>query len=138
MIDFNQSQSLAKALHTLLSNNVVVQSVLGDTPRLYDHAPDDPVYPYLTYGAMRSDDIGGDDSPLNAHNLTLHIWSRYGGRAEMMICLDAVSGALKGGGLALSGAHLVSANVVYTDIFRAPDGRTLHGLIRLNVTTQPS
>jgi len=32
---------------------------------------------------------------------------------------------------------LVSANVIFTDQFRAPDGLTLHGIIRLNATTQP-
>ena len=84
MSDFNQSQALAKAIHSTLSANIAVQSLLGDTPRLYDSAPEDPVYPYLTYGPMRSEDIGGDDSPLTAHIMTLHIWSRYRGRAEIM------------------------------------------------------
>jgi len=30
---------------------------------------------------------------------------------------------------------LVRAQVSYTDIFRAPDGQTLHGLIRFSLTT---
>jgi len=137
MSDINQAQALAKAIHLALSGNVAVQSVLGQEARLYDHAPEDPIYPYLTYGPMRSADVGGDESPMTAHNLTLHLWSRYGGRAETMAMLQAVSGALESGSWQLAEGHLVSANVIFTDQFRAPDGHTLHGIIRLNATTQP-
>ena len=137
MSDDNQAQALAKAIHLALSNNLAVQSILGQDARLYDHAPEDPIYPYLTYGPMRSADIGGDASPMTAHNLTLHLWSRYAGRAEIMTMLQAVSGALESGSWQLSEGHLVSANVIFTDQFRAPDGHTLHGIIRLNATTQP-
>ena len=137
MSDVNQAQALARAVHLALSSDVAVQSVLGQTPRLYDHPPEDPIYPYLTYGTMRSEDIGGDDSPMTAHNLTLHLWSRYGGRAEIMSMIQAVSGVLENDNWQLTDGHLVSANVIFTDQFRAPDGRTLHGIIRLNATTQP-
>jgi len=137
MSDFYHSLILAKAIHAALSSNTAVKSVLGESPRLYDAAPQDPIYPYLTYGPMRSEDIGGDNSPLFAHAVSLHIWSRYRGRAEVMTCVSAVAGALEGTNLQLSGAHLVSANTVYIDSFRAPDGRTLHGLIRMKITTQP-
>ncbi len=137
MSDTNQAQSLANAVHTALSADIAVQSVLGQNPRLYDHAPEDPIYPYLTYGPMRSEDIGGDNSPLTTHNMTLHLWSRYGGRAEIMALTNAVSGVLGSGNLQLTEGVLVSANVIFTDNFRAPDGRTLHGVIRFNATTQP-
>ena len=138
MTDTNQAQSLAKAVHAALGADVAVQSVLGNTPRLYDHAPEDPIYPYLTYGPLRSEDIGGDVSPMTAHNMTLHLWSRYGGRAEIMALTNAVSGVLESGGWQLTEGVLVSANVIFTDNFRAPDGRTLHGVIRFDATTQPT
>ena len=137
MSDINQVQALAKAIHLALKSDIAVQSVLGQEARLYDAPPEDPIYPYLTYGPMRSEDIGGDDSPMTAHNLTLHLWSRYGGRAEVMSIIQAVSGVLENGNWQLVEGHLVSANVIFTDQFRAPDGRTLHGIIRLNATTQP-
>jgi len=138
MSDIKQVQALAKAIHLVLGGDIAVQSVLGQEARLYDHPPEDPIYPYLTYGPMRSEDIGGDDSPLTGHNLTLHLWSRYGGRAEIMTLIQAVSGALENGNWQLAEGHLVSINVIFTDQFRAPDGRTLHGIIRLNAITQPS
>lgn len=137
MSDNNQAVELAKAIHSTLSANIAVQSILGNPPRLYDHPPEDPVYPYLSYGPMRSEDIGGDTSPMTAHSLTLHIWSRYSGRAEVLNGLSAVSGGLETENISLSTGKLISSHIVFTDNFRAPDGRTLHGIIRLHVTTQP-
>lgn len=137
MSDFNQSRAVAKAIHIALSNDVTVQNLLGDPARLYDHPPEDPIYPYLSYGPTRSEDVGGDLTPMITHSLTLHLWSRYGGREEILQCLSAVAEVLESTTLSLVDAHLVSANIVFSDHFRAPDGRTLHGLLRLNVTTQP-
>ena len=67
--------------------------------------------------------------------MTLHIWSRYAGRAEVMEVLSAVTTALEDAPLNLTGIALARAQVTYTDIFRAPDGQTLHGLIRYALTT---
>lgn len=137
MSDENQAIELAKAIHAALSADITVQSILGTPARLYDHPPKDPIYPYLSYGPMRSEDIGGDDSPMTAHSLTLHLWSRYSGRAETLSGLSAISGALEVENISLNTANLISSHIFFTDNFRAPDGRTLHGIIRLQVTTQP-
>ena len=135
MSDMTGTIEISKAIHALLSGHEEVQTVLGSSPRLYDNPPEDPVFPYLTYGPMRSEDISADGVLMSAHTLTLHIWSRYGGRAQVMEILAAVTGVLQGGGLTLEGISLVRAQISYTDIFRAPDGQTLHGLIRFSLTT---
>ncbi len=131
---------LAKAIHSALSGDVSIQSLLGTPPRLYDHAPEDPVFPYLSYGDMRCEAIGGDDVSLEQHTLSLHIWSRYGGRAEIMHLLDAITQRLSPDVLVAIPVGvtdwLVSANIVFTDIFKAPDGQTLHGVVRFTALTQ--
>ena len=137
-----QAESLARAVHAALSDDPAVQFGLGGTadipPRLYDAAPEDPVYPYLTYGALRSEDIGADDTPLAVHQMTLHLWSRYQGRAEVMALLGQLGHALDAGTLTQAGEVAVrSATPIYSDVLRAPDGRTHHGLLRLSITTQP-
>ena len=78
MSQLNPAREIAKTLHALLSDDVAVQAVLGVPARLYDNPPEDPVFPYLTYGPMRSEDISADGAVMSAHTLTLHIWSRYG------------------------------------------------------------
>ena len=135
MSDIQAVMTASKAIHALFSEDMGVQAVLGTPPRLYDNAPEDPIFPYLTYGAMRSEDISGDGAVVSAHTMSLHIWSRYGGRAQVMEALQAVTQALGRGHLSLTGINLVRAQVTYTDIFRAPDGLTLHGLIRFSFIT---
>ncbi len=130
------SKTLIEALHTRLSQDPKLQAVLGTPPRLYDHAPQDPIYPYLTYGAMRSEDISADDTALSAHTVNLHIWSRYAGRMEAVTILTELTQILEQTPLDLGLSKQVSANIVYTDIFRTPDGRTLHGILRINYTIQ--
>lgn len=133
---YKASQALIEAVHTRLSSNPYIQAVLGAVPRLYDAAPEDPAYPYLTYGAMRAEDISGDETPLSAHTLNLHVWSRYSGRKEAVQIIGLVSQALETEPVSLDGAKLISANVVYTDIFKTPDARTLHGILRINFVVQ--
>jgi hypothetical protein len=36
----------------------------------------------------------------------------------------------------LNSESLISATVIFSDILRAPDGRTHHGLLRLSVLTE--
>ncbi len=137
-----QAESLARAVHAVLQANPAVQYGLGGTsdvpPRLYDTAPEDPVYPYLTYGALRSEDIGADETALASHQMTLHVWSRYTGRAEVMALLGQLGHALDPETLSAEAELAVrSTTAVYSDVLRAPDGRTHHGLLRLSITTHP-
>lgn len=132
----SMNADVAKAVHNRLSTHLAVQQKLGDPARAYDAAPEDPVFPYLTYGDMRSEDQSGDGVFRFRHIMTLHLWSRYAGRAEVMDIISAVSGALHETPLSLAGGSEASAVIPYTDILRAADGRTLHGLIRLHLYSQ--
>ncbi len=133
----DHAEALAKAVHAVLRDDFHVQDSFGEPPRLYDAAPEDPVFPYLTYGAMRSEDIGADETPLSAHQMTLHVWSRYAGRAEVLTLIRRVSAALTAEKLTAAGDIAVrSANPIYSDILRAPDGFTRHGVLRVSFTAQ--
>jgi len=115
-------------IHAALSDNLAVTMALGDPVRAYDDAPDTPIYPYLTYGNVRSTDTSGDGAPQSNHQISLHLWSRYSGRAELLDLMRLIETAL-GEGM----PHTVTP--LYLDVFRAPDGITFHGLLRLSVTT---
>ena len=136
MSSLHPARKIAQTLHNLLSGDVAVQAILGAPARLYDNPPEDPIFPYLTYGPMRSSDIGGDEADIQTHTLTLHLWSRYGGRAEVIDAISAVVSALKQHQSSRDDPiQIVRSQVLYTDIFRDPDGQTLHGLIRFLLTT---
>jgi hypothetical protein len=142
MIVSEQAHLLATAVHAALRDDPAVRYGLGGAndapPRLYDAAPEDPVFPYLTYGALRSEDIGADDSPLASHQMTLHLWSRYAGRAEVLSLLSQITHALRADVLTAAGdINVRSASAIYADVLSASDGRTKHGLLRLSFTTEP-
>ncbi|WP_409433484.1 DUF3168 domain-containing protein [Litorimonas sp. RW-G-Af-16] len=133
----SNATKLAKLVHAVLSADQTLQTLLGDPPRLYDAAPEDPVYPYLTYGPLRSSDDSGDGVSLSNHQMSLHIWSRYAGRAEVFTLLSHVENALLSArGQSSENARISRATVIYADVMRATDGRTLHGLLRLSLTLE--
>ncbi len=133
------SEDIAQAIHQALAAHSLILDHFGSPPRLYDSAPEDPVFPYLSYGRMRSEDISGDAASLHSHQLTLHIWSRYNGRAETVRLMDILKAVLSDSdyiAAELNSESLISATVIFSDILRAPDGRTHHGLLRLSVLTE--
>ena len=127
---------IAAILHDFLANDPDIRSIFGQPPRLYDYAPEDPVFPYLTYGTVRSEDRSGDDVEILSHTVTLHVWSRYTGRAEILDLLMNLSDRLEAIPADQGSYHIAGLNVLYTDVFRARDNRTQHGLIRLSVQTE--
>lgn len=134
--DPNGALALSRGLYDMLAGSVIVQSQLGDPPRLYDSAPEDPIFPYLTYGPLRSEDNSAEGSIITAHIQSLHLWSRYAGRAEMLSLIGMVSGELLRGPLNVDGLTIINRHILLTDIFRAADGLTLHGVIRFRVSTE--
>lgn len=113
-------------IHVALSDNLAISLALGDPVRAYDDPPDNPVFPYLTYGNVRSTDTSGDGAPQSTHQISLHLWSRYSGRSELLDLMRLVEAALDA-----DLPHTVTP--LYLDVFRAPDGLTFHGLLRLSV-----
>jgi Protein of unknown function (DUF3168) len=124
-------RALVAAVRAAAMANAGVKAVLGDPARVYDDPPPEPVFPYVTLGRVES--RGADAANVDAieHALTLHVWSRYGGRAEALDVIAALRSALHNAPLSVSGRTLVFLFASFADVFRAGDGRTTHGVLRL-------
>ncbi|MEP6342526.1 MAG: DUF3168 domain-containing protein [Maricaulaceae bacterium] len=127
---------IANILHQYFSQDPLVVSLFGNPPRIYDYTPEDPVYPYMTYGTVRSEDRSADEVEILSHTVTLHLWSRYSGRAEVLDLLSTLSDRLDAIPNQQGDHKIIGLNVLYVDVFRARDNRTQHGLIRLSVQTE--
>lgn len=129
--------ALLAALRAAAMENAAVQALLGDPARIYDDAPPDPVFPYVTIGRVetRADDAVGSDAL--EHAVTLHAWSRHGGRAEALDVISALRAALHNAPLDVTGRNLVLLFAQFADVFRSGDGRTTHGVLRLRAVTEP-
>lgn len=127
---------LAAAVRAGAMADAGVKALLGDPARIYDDPPPDPVFPYVSLGRVES--RAADAASVNGieHALTLHVWSRYGGRAEALDVVAALRSALHNAPLAVSGRTLVFLFAQFADVFRSGDGRTTHGILRLRAMTE--
>jgi hypothetical protein len=120
------------ALLTHIHADAGVMAVLGDPPRAYDRAPGGAAFPYLALGRGETTPVDADTPGLNDHRLTLHIWGRRDDRDAIRNAIGAVRQALHQVDLTLANPwRCVICRVVYADFFTAPDGRTLHGVVRV-------
>lgn len=127
--------ALAAAIRAAALADTGVQALVGD--RFYDDPPPDVVFPYLTLGRVDSMAVDSSEREALAHGVTLHVWSRYGGRAETLDVIAALRGCLHNAALDVADRRLVLLFAQFADVFRSGDGRTTHGVLRLKAITEP-
>lgn len=130
-------RALAAALRDAAMTNADVRALLGDPARVHDDPPPDAVFPYVTLGRVETRGAGACGGEALEHAITLHVWSRHGGRAEALDVIAALRGALHNAALSLEGHRLVLLLAQFADVFRSGDGRTTHGVLRLKAITEP-
>lgn len=130
--------ALAAAMRTAALAHADVKAALGDPARVYDDPPPDPVFPYVTLGRVENRPVDASAAEATEHAITLHVWSRYGGRAETLEVIGALRTALHDAPLAVDGRKLVFLFAQFADVFRSGDGRTTHGVLRFRALTEPA
>jgi hypothetical protein len=128
-------RALAGAIRVALIENAGFAALAGE--RFYDETPSDVVFPYVTIGRIESRAADAGAATALDHAVTLHVWSRYGGRAEALNVMGAMRDALHNAPLAVEGRRLVFLFAQFADVFRSGDGRTTHGVLRLRAITEP-
>lgn len=132
----SSSWSLQQALYGALAADAGVLAALGG-PRLHDDVPQGTDFPYVTLGqSIVTDWSTGTDSG-DEHVLTLHVWSRAGGRRQAHEIMGAVRAALHDRALTLAGHRLVNLRHERSEARREPDGDAYHGIVRLRAVTEP-
>jgi len=71
------------------------------------------------------------------HQLTIHVWSRAGGRMEARAVLAAIYDVLHEAALALDSNRLVNLRFALSQVWRENDGETYHGTARYRAVTEP-
>lgn len=130
-------RALVAAVRAAAMQDAGVKALLGDPARIFDDAPPDAVFPYVSLGRVESKPADASGGEAIEHAVTLHVWSRYGGRAETLDVIAALRGVLHNAPLDVEGRKLVLLLVTFTDVFRSGDARTTHGVLRLRAITEP-
>ena len=130
------SWALQRGVCQTLAGSVDLTTLLGSV-RIYDDAPQGAPYPFITLGqsAVRDWSTGTEDGA--EHNLTLHVWSRSGGKKQVHEILEAIRAVLHDQPLMLADHHLVKLRHEFAEARLDPDGDTFHGIVRYRAVTEP-
>ncbi len=127
---------LQKALFGALTGDPELASVM-DGVRLYDRAPANATFPYLSFGRTSVYDWSTDTEGGSEHLVTLHAWSKERGQSQCHAMLQAIRRCLDESSLTLQSHVLVRLTWGYSEI-RYEDRNDLHhGLIRFRAVTEP-
>ncbi len=125
-----------QAVFDALAADTDIQGLLGNPPRIYDHAPPGAVFPYLMFGAAH---IASYDAKIETgfeQIITLNIWSRYRGSKEVKDILQATYDALHRAALTVTGQVFLSCEFHGADLTPDTDDLSYHGAVRYSVITQ--
>ena len=105
---------------------------------VYDFAPSNAAFPYVTIGEATIVDVGTKSHTGTEHTITVHAWSRYRGRKETKQILGQIYDALHEQTLNVSGFGFVMCRLDFSESFMDEDGLTFHGVARYRVVLNES
>jgi len=131
------SWALQRGVYQALAGSLDLTTLLGGV-RVYDHAPQAAPYPFITLGqsVIRDWSTGTEDGA--KHTLTLHVWSRTGGKKQVLEIIEAIKAVLHDQPLMLPDHHLINLRHEFSEARLDPDGDTFHGIVRYRAVTEPA
>ena len=131
------SWDLQQSVYNFLINDGVLTSQLGGQS-VYDDAPQRAAYPYITFGQSQVRDWSTGSDTGKEHIITLHVWSKAGGKRETHEIIDTLCQGLHDNALTLVDHQLVNLRCEFSEARRTPDGEKIHGIVRYRAVTEPN
>jgi Protein of unknown function (DUF3168) len=127
--------SLQRGICQALADSSHLGALLGGA-RIYDDPPQVASYPFITLGQslLRDWSTGTEDGA--EHLLTLHVWSRAGGKKQVHDILEAIKSTLHNQPLSLVDLELVNLRHEFSEARPDPDSDTYHGIVRYRAVTE--
>jgi hypothetical protein len=131
------SWALQRGIYQALAGSSDLTALLGGV-RIYDDAPQAASFPFITLGQsiLRDWSTGTEDGA--EHELTLHVWSRTGGKKQVQAIIGEIKDALHDQPLLLEDHDLVNLRHQFSEARLDPDGDTFHGIVRFRAVTEPA
>jgi hypothetical protein len=129
--------SLQRGIYQALANSSELGALLGG-PRIYDDPSQAGSYPFISIGqsTVRDWSTGTEDG--TEHLLTLHVWSRAGGKKQVHDIIEAIKTTLHDEPLTLVDHELVNLRHEFSEARPDADGDTYHGIVRYRAVTEPA
>jgi hypothetical protein len=129
--------ALQRAIYAALTGDVTLNALMGGQ-RIYDDVPQREPHPYVSFGQSSAMDWASLGEDGEEHTVTLHVWSRHGGKTEALAIMAAIRNVLHDAALTLDEHRLVNLRHEFSDVRREPDGDTVHGTVRYRAVTEPA
>lgn len=126
---------LQKAILSALRGDAALVALL-DGPKLFDHAPADIAFPYMTFGRSSVYDWSTGTELGSEHIVSLHVWSKAKGKKEALDIMERTQHLLHDQPLALAGHHLVNIRQEFSEVRYDDDQGVYHGLLRFRVVVE--
>ncbi|MBS3650799.1 DUF3168 domain-containing protein [Pseudaminobacter sp. 19-2017] len=128
---------LQKAVVAALTSDNALVGLLGGA-KVYDHAPPQASFPYITLGRTSLFDWSTGTESGEEQILTLHVWSKGQGKKQALEIIERAGEALRPDALALTGVHLVCFRQEYSEVRFDEDLSVYHGLLRFRALVEPN
>ena len=132
MAGFSQFE-LEKAIYQTLINYATLNAMISG---VFDQVPEHASFPYISIGESVSRDWSTKTTSGAQISVTLHIFSRYGGKKQAIDVMRRIHELLHQGNLSLSGHVLIMMRFEYSNVSLESDGSTYQGVIRLRALTE--
>lgn len=126
---------LQKALFTALAGDAALSATLG-AGKIFDHAPADVHFPYVTFGRTSIYDWSTSTESGTEQLFTLHVWSKGKGKKEALEVMQRVKSALGDAALALDQHRLVNLRFEFGEVVYDDDLSVHHGLLRFRAIVE--
>ena len=130
----NSAAELQKAIFEALGANAGLVALVGT--RVFDHAPANAAFPYITFGRTSVYDWSTGTESGTEQLLTVHVWSKARGKTEALEIMEAIRGLLEDSDLTLADHRLVNLRLEFAEARFDEDLSIHHGLLRFRAVTE--
>ena len=130
------SWALQRSVYRALAGSSALTTLLGGA-RIYDDATQGASFPFITLGqsVIRDWSTGTEDGA--EHSLTLHVWSRSGGKKQVHEIIEAIRSVLHDKPLLFTDHYMINLCHEFSEARLDPEGDTFHGIVRYRAVTEP-
>jgi hypothetical protein len=124
---------LQKSIYQTLSGDAALSAMITG---VYDRVPQNTAFPYITIGETTGRDWSSRTTTGMNLVVTLHVFSRAGGRQEALQIMERIHALLHEGDLEMTDQVLIMMRFEMSDVLLEQDGFTYQGVIRFQALTE--
>lgn len=124
------------ALEESMASNSDIVAALGNPLRVYDAIPKQAAFPFAYWRRWETKPVAGDFETAQEHIASLEVHCRNVGLSEAKAAIEAIQNWAASAKPNSEDIRITLIICAYADVFRAIDGRTFLGVVRLKIITE--